>query len=80
MRVDDCVGEGVEVGDGVDVSLVGDVSSIVLEGGEGAFCDGSVFVDVLEVCGGPVEVESVVVIEVDDSGASVGCCVALGTG
>lgn len=73
MRVDECVGEGVEVGDRVDVSLVGDVSSIVLEGGEGAFSDGAGFVDVFEVCGGPVEVESVVVVEVDDTGASVGC-------
>ena len=72
VRVDECVGEGIEVGDGVDVALVGDVSSIVLEGGEGAFCEGALFVHVLEVGGGSVEVEPVVVIEVDESGASVG--------
>jgi hypothetical protein len=80
MCVDERVGEGVEMGDGVDVTLVGDVSSIVLEGGERAFSDGAVFVDVFEVCGGSVEVESVVVIEVDDPGASVGFPVAKGTG
>lgn len=80
MCVDECVGEGVEVCDGVDVSLVGDVSSIVLEGGEGAFSDGAVFVDVFEVCGGSVEVETVVVIKVDDTGASVRFSVSESTG
>lgn len=80
MRVDESVGECVEMGGGVDVSLVGDMSAIELEGGEGAFSDGAMFVYVFEVWGGTVECESVVVIKVDDSDASVGFSVAEGTG
>ncbi len=56
------------------------MSAIELEGGEGAFSDGAMFVYVFEVWGGTVECESVVVIKVDDSDASVGFSVAEGTG
>ena len=49
VGVDHRVGEGVEVADGVQVALVGDVSSIVLKGGEGSFGYGACFVGVFEV-------------------------------
>ena len=49
VGVDDCVGEGVEVGAGVEVALVGDLSSLVLEEREGTFGHGAGFVGVLEV-------------------------------
>ena len=72
VGVDDRVGEGIEVADGVEIPLIGDVSSIVLKEREGAFCDGSSFVGLLEVGGGAVQLEAMVVVEVDDAGASVG--------
>ena len=80
LRVDESIGEGVEVGCGVDISLIGDVSSVVLEARERAFSDGARFVYVVEVCGGTVECESVVVIKIDDTGASVGFSVSERTG
>ena len=78
--VDACVGEGVQVGDGVELALVGDVPSVVLEDGEGSFSYGASFVGVLEVGGGAGQFEAVVVVEIDDAGASVGVSVAVGTG
>ena len=80
VGVDDGVGEGVEVGDGSEISLVGDVSSIVLEGGEGTFSHGSSFVGLLEVWRGAIQLEAMVVVEVDDAGASVGLTFSVGTG
>ena len=49
VHVDEGIGEGIEVLHGVEVTLVGDLSSIVLEDGEGPFGDGAGFVGVLEV-------------------------------
>jgi hypothetical protein len=62
VGVDESVGEGIEVTDGVEVALVGDASSIVLEDGEGAFCDGAGFVGLLEVGGGALQLEAMVVV------------------
>lgn len=78
--VDDCVGEGVQVGDSVEITLVGDVPSVVLKDGEGSFGHGASFVGVLEVGGGAREFEAVVIVKIDDAGTSVGVSVAVGTG
>ena len=75
MGIDDRVGEGVEIADGVQVALVGEVSSIVLEDREGSFGAGACFVGIFEVGRGSGQFEAMVVVEVDDAGASVGFCV-----
>ena len=49
VSIHDCVGERVEVGEGVQVTLVGDVSSVVLKDREGSFGYGACFVGVFEV-------------------------------
>ena len=80
MGVDDRVGEGIEVGDGVDVALVGDVSPVVLKDGEGSFGYGARFVGVFEVGGGAGQLEAMVIVEIDEAGASAGVSFTLGTG
>ena len=49
VSIHGCVGERVEVGEGVKVPLVGDVSSVVLKDREGSFGYGACFVGVFEV-------------------------------
>jgi hypothetical protein len=79
VGVEDGLGEGVEIADGVEVALVGDASSIVLEAREGAFGQGAGFVGLLKVGGGAIQLEAMVVVEVDDAGASVGFAVCVWT-